>query len=411
MTDVGVPDRTREDLEPPSPGAWLGLGLLLMGLVLLGMLGGRWAVIIVVSIVVIIFMHEMGHYIAARLTGMKVTEFFLGFGPRIWSMRRGETAFGIKAIWAGAYVKVIGMSSLEELDPAEESRTYRNASYPRKLLLACAGSLMHFVMAALLFFALFAWTGAPREDNWQVGEVLAGSGAAAAGIVEGDTIVAVDGRSTSEFSSLVDNIQPRPGDDVVVAVERGGEVSDVTVAVGSEVRDGETIGIIGIRAQYPPEREGILEAAGSAVTEMPRQLGNAVEGVWGFATNFGDFIERVFTSPGEDDATVNPESRPVSLVGIVQIGADAGSSTGWASVVFLLAVLNIFLGVFNLLPVLPLDGGHIAIATYERIRSRHGKRYVADITKVMPVAYAAFLLLIFLGMGSLWLDLTSSITR
>jgi membrane-associated protease RseP (regulator of RpoE activity) len=108
---------------------------------------------------------------------------------------------------------------------------------------------------------------------------------------------------------------------------------------------------------------------------------------------------------------VNPESRPVSLVGIVQIGADAGSATGWSSVVFLLAVVNIFLGVFNLLPLLPLDGGHIAIATYERIRSRNGQRYVADITKVMPVAYTVFLLLIFLGMGSLWLDLTSSVTR
>ena len=411
MTDVGVPARTREDLEPPSPGAWLGLGLLLLGLVLLGLLGGRWAVIIVVAIVVIIFMHELGHYLAARLTGMKATEFFLGFGPRIWSIRRRDTTWGIKAIWAGAYVKVIGMSSLEEVDPAEESLTYRNASYPRKLFLASAGSLMHFAMAAVLFFALFALTGAPKEDHWQVGEVIEGSGAAAAGIVEGDTIVAVDGTSSAEFSALVGAVQPRPGEQVVATIERDGEVSDVTIDVGSAERDGETIGLIGIRAEYPPVREGILEGAGSAVTEMPRQLQNAVEGVWGFATNFGDFIERVFASPGEDDAMVNPESRPVSLVGIVQIGADAGSATGWSSVVFLLAVVNIFLGVFNLLPLLPLDGGHIAIATYERIRSRNGQRYVADITKVMPVAYTVFLLMIFLGMGSLWLDLTSSVTR
>jgi membrane-associated protease RseP (regulator of RpoE activity) len=360
---------------------------------------------------VIIFLHESGHYLAARATGMKATEFFLGFGPRIWSFRRGETRFGIKAIWAGAYVKVDGMNALEEVDPADESRTYRSATYPRKLLLASAGSLMHFALAGLLLFVLFAVTGAPREDNWRVAEVVPGSGAAAAGLEEGDSIVAIDGRSTDEFSSLVDTVRPRPGQDVVATVERDGEQSDITISVGSTERGGETIGLIGVRAEYPPVREGVLEAAGSAVTELPNQMKLAVQGVWGFVSNFGDFIERVFTPPGEDEPTENLESRPLSLVGVVQIGAESGTATGWSSVVYLLAVLNIFLGVFNLLPVLPLDGGHIAIATYERIRSRPGRRYVADITKIMPVAYAVFMLLVFLGIGSLWLDITNSVTR
>ncbi|HEY5698935.1 MAG TPA: site-2 protease family protein, partial [Acidimicrobiales bacterium] len=136
------------DQEPEGDIAGvLGLVGLVGALVALGLFGGWPILAVVVSLIVMIFMHELGHYITAKRAGMKVTEFFIGFGPRIWSFQRGETEYGVKAIPAGAYVRIIGMNSLEEVDPADESRTYRQKSYPRRMSVAVAGSAMHFLMA------------------------------------------------------------------------------------------------------------------------------------------------------------------------------------------------------------------------------------------------------------------------
>jgi membrane-associated protease RseP (regulator of RpoE activity) len=207
---------------------------------------------------------------------------------------------------------------------------------------------------------------------------------------------------------------PRAGESVPVVIERDGAVIDTVVLVEAAEVDGEVVGRLGVTQEptnIPLVKENLPEAVWHAATEVPTVIWRAVEAVGTFATNFGDFVTRVFSSPGADDATENPESRPVSLVGVVQVGAEAGDGVGMSAVVELMAVLNIFLGVFNLLPLLPLDGGHIAVATYERIRSTREHRYVVDITKVLPVTYTVFLLLVFLGVGSLWLDITSPITR
>ena len=154
--------------DTPSPTAdeaktagWIG-ALAVGGLLfLLGTVSVRMVVVVLV-IAAVVFMHELGHYITAKWTGMKATEFFLGFGPRIFSFRRGETEFGLKPILAGAYVKIIGMTNLEEVDPEDEPRTYRQQSYPRRVLVASAGSLMHFAMALLLIpsFVTNFWQGA-----------------------------------------------------------------------------------------------------------------------------------------------------------------------------------------------------------------------------------------------------------
>ena len=108
-----------------------------------------------------IMLHELGHFVMAKRAGMKVTEFFLGFGPRLWSIRRGETEYGVKAIPAGGYVRIIGMSNIEEVDPADEERTYRSKPYRHRLGVAVAGSTMHFIIAAVLLFLLYAAVGEP----------------------------------------------------------------------------------------------------------------------------------------------------------------------------------------------------------------------------------------------------------
>ncbi|HSP03638.1 MAG TPA: site-2 protease family protein, partial [Acidimicrobiales bacterium] len=135
---------------------------ILAGLVAwLGIAGGWAPLVVVFGVVVMIFLHELGHYLAAKWGGMKVTEFFIGFGPRIWSFQRGETEYGLKVIPAGAYVKVIGMNNLDEVDPADEGKTYRQASYPRRMAVAVAGSTMHFLQAILLLFVLYSFVGVP----------------------------------------------------------------------------------------------------------------------------------------------------------------------------------------------------------------------------------------------------------
>ena len=153
-----------EEVAERSTGV-VGL-LVLAGLVIfLGVRGSWSAVVIVFALVLMIFLHELGHYLTAKWAGMKVTEFFIGFGPKLWSFQRGETEYGLKAIPAGAYVKVIGMSNLDEVDPADEGRTYRSKSYPRRMSVAVAGSTMHFILAFLLICGVFIGFGTQDDPT------------------------------------------------------------------------------------------------------------------------------------------------------------------------------------------------------------------------------------------------------
>src|SRR4051812_7182948 len=126
------------------------LVLLVGGILALGFVAGWPVLVIVLAIIVMIFLHELGHYVTAKWAGMKVTEYFIGFGPRIWSFQRGETEYGVKAIPAGAYVRIIGMNSLDEVDPADEPRTYRQQPFWQRFTVAVAGSTMHFLLALIL---------------------------------------------------------------------------------------------------------------------------------------------------------------------------------------------------------------------------------------------------------------------
>src|SRR5690348_110559 len=183
MMDVG-------NIAPPDKR--ISLVLLFALVVLLGLSGGWPLLVVVFSIIVMIVLHETGHYIAAKKSGMKVTEFFLGFGPKLWSVRRGETDYGVKAIPAGAYVRIIGMHNLDDVPPEDESRTYRQQSYPKRMAVALAGSGMHFLQAIVAIFLVFTIFGAPgghlftKMNDFRIGEVENGSAAQQAGIQKGD---------------------------------------------------------------------------------------------------------------------------------------------------------------------------------------------------------------------------------
>ena len=126
-----------------------------------------------VGIIVSVFLHETGHFVTARVTGMKATQFFLGFGPRLWSFRRGETEYGVRLLPLGAFVKILGMTRMDEVPIEDEARTYRQQSYPKRMLVITAGSLMHMLIAVVLLFSVFVTKG--RPDTMPGAEVGADS--------------------------------------------------------------------------------------------------------------------------------------------------------------------------------------------------------------------------------------------
>ncbi len=381
--------------------------LLLLGWVSKAML------VVALVIAFVVFAHELGHFIAARITGMKATEFFLGFGPRLFSFRKGETEFGVKPILAGAYVKLVGMTNLDDVEPGDESRAYRRQSYPKRLLVASAGSLMHFLLATLGLLVLFSLMGEPvvREDRWEVASVMEQNSdgsitaAASSGIRPGDRIASIDAVATTQWSELVEIVRDRPGKVVQIEVIRDGTTFFVDTALGE---DSEGRGLLGIGGQKSTEliKYGPVSATQKTFTEFASMVGHSLQGIWSIVTNLGEVVDRILSPPNDPNANDNLETRPVSLVGAVQIGASDQLSGSERMQLFV--AFNIFIGVFNLLPFLPLDGGHIAIATYERIREgSSGRRHIIDTSRLLPITYAVVAFLAFFGLGAIYLDIAN----
>jgi RIP metalloprotease RseP len=466
--DVPVGGRDRRDLrETPLP-----LLVFAALLVYLGVSVSWWVVAAVLGIALMIFLHELGHYVAARRGGMKVTEFFLGFGPRLWSFTRGETTYGLKAIPLGAYVRIIGMSNLEEVPPEDEARTYRQASYPRRLAVAVAGSTMHFVQAFLLLMVVYAGLGV-STDEWRVRDLTAGSPADRAGLQVGDRVVSIGGQAVDEFSSLATVLKTQAGADTEVVVERDGaqittsvviaerfndrieaaipglesgdrlvRVNNVDTAsyagLASLVRVGDTAtfevvrrenlctvearvaelppagevtrGFLGVAPQYETERVDPVGAAGRSIGDFGRVTSAAIGGIARFfkPSNIGGFVSDTVKAPAVDDATCrslsDEENRVLSIYGFGKVASEAGRD-GVGDFLELFALFNIFIGVFNLLPTLPFDGGHVVVATYERIRSRKGRRYFVNMEKLLPITYAVAGIMVFLGVLALFRDI------
>ena len=424
-------------------GTWR-VALVTAAVVALGVLAGRGWLIIVAALFVMIFLHELGHFLTAKWTGMKVTEFFIGIGPKIWSFRRGETEYGLKAIPIAAYVRIIGMNNLDEVPPEDEPRTYRQQSYPRRLLVVSAGSLMHFAQAFVLFVVVFGIIGVPGgtslaeelggepldERSWIVGSVVEGSAAAAAGIEPGDDVVAIAGERIETFDDVGPLVSDRPGDTLPIVVEREGERVQLEATIGHRPDDPDAgfLGIGGGFPEQPPVRADPIPTVTEAGSTTVSFLGQTVTNLASFFTGgLGDFMGDVLgggATTGTDSPAVGSgsesgsggartadegdENRLVSIYGVARIGASM-TDDGMGEFLILMALVNISIGVLNLIPLLPLDGGHVAIATYERVRSIGGRRHMADVSRLLPLTYAVFLFLIMLGASSIYLDIVDPI--
>ncbi len=427
-----LPGSWRGGQSGPSPLAtlkasresWQGL-VLVAGL--LAVVSAIWGVPMLVALLLILlmlFLHEMGHYLTARWAGMKVTEFFLGFGPRLWSFRRGETVFGLKAIPFGAYVRIIGMNNLEEVPPAEESRTYRSKPYWRRMSVAVAGSTMHFLLALVLLFTFLVIGGRTESvpsSDWSVTQVANDSPAAEAGLQPGDRIVSVNGDSVATMDDLV-VVLPEPGTPVSLGILRDGDLLTRSLTLGTHPFDADR-GYLGVRSlnarESQPIEVGFVEAVPESLEEfgfLTKESAVAIGKLFS-PGGLSGFFQRVTEEPASQEVSsvsggtfsstaVEDEERVISILGVLRIFADFVSdiTENYGSLLLLFALVNIFIGVFNMIPLLPFDGGHVAIATYERLRSRRGRRYTADVSKMIPVAYAVVVVLLFVGLGALYLD-------
>lgn len=400
------------------------LVLLVGAVVSFGLIGGLSGLVVVSSFVVMLVLHELGHFVVARLSGMQVTEFFIGFGPRLWSVSRGETTYGVKAIPAGAYVRITGMSSLDEVDPAVEHRTYRQQSYPRRMAVALAGSATHFAVALALLFFVYVAVGRPDPTRWVVGQVVSGSAAASIDVRVGDRIVSVAGVETPGFEDFGVVVRGLPGRDVAVVLERDGERSRRTMTVGERLMvDGTVAGFFGVGPDRPMETLGPVGAGVEASARFVDLVGMSVDGLVGFFTPDGlaSFLtggeeSSEGSAPGMSaggggsiqvaDPGVDPadEDRLLSIYGAARLGS-AMLDDGWTTYLWFLILVNVFIGVFNLVPLLPLDGGHVAIATYERIRSVGGRRHMADAAKLIPLTWAVVTLLVAVAVVALYRDI------
>ncbi len=378
-----------------------------LGLVALAVFrpGARIPLAIVTGIILMVMLHEAGHYWAAKRSGMKVTEFFLGFGPRLWSFQRGETEYGVKALPLGGYVRIIGMNNTEEVDPADEPRTYRAGRYRNRLMVVLAGVTVNLIIAFLLFGAVLVGHGL-AAPNTTVSSVTLDSAAHVAGLQAGDKIVGIAGEKIANWDELKVAIEHRAKQDTPITVVRDGQTLELTAVIGS--RNGE--GFLGVSPASHYERVGLLDAVPKSLTTLKDVAVNTGESLGHLFSPAGvSTYSKNFTSDAPKAGSTADLERPRSLVGIVDQGSAIVDNNVWA-LLWLLGGISLILALFNLIPLPPFDGGHAAIVVYEWAASKITHRKVeADYRKLLPVAAVVLALLVTLSLSAMFLDIRQAV--
>ncbi|MQA12163.1 MAG: zinc metalloprotease [Pseudonocardiaceae bacterium] len=388
------------------------------------------------GICVSVALHEAGHMLTAKWFGMKVRRYFVGFGPRLWSFRRGETEYGVKAIPLGGFCDIAGMTAMDEVTPDEAPRAmWRYKTWKRTVVMS-AGSVTHFIIGFIVLYLMAVTMGLPNlsdkpivasvddcavsQDRVTLEQQPCGRGdpapARQGGMRAGDQVTSVAGKPVSTWTEVREALQNRRGP-TPVQVERDGQ--QVTL----------NIGVVGVQRATPNAQPNnpnnrMVEAGAIGATQLSKfqygpiaALGGAGDftgqmfaNVWEGLKRFPEKIPKVIEAIGGGERDPNT---PVSVVGASIIGGDAVEQGVWEVFLLLLAMLNFFVGVFNLLPLLPMDGGHIAVLFYERIRD--WLRRLRGLAPAGPADYtklaAVTMVVVFIGGAVVLLTVTADIVN
>lgn len=386
--------------------------------------------IFLVALLFSVMLHESGHFVAAKRFGMKCTRYFVGFGPTVWSTWRGETEYGIKAFPLGGFVKIVGMTSIDEVDPEDEPRSFRQAPGWQRLIVLAAGSFMHFVLAAVLIFGLALAIGIENDNTTQLGTVAAcvpaseqallnavpctaadaKSPAVHAGLKVGDTVTSFNGVKATNWTQLSTLIKTvKPGVPVTFTVERDGKPVTLTSKLVELKGHGSYLGIAPAAVLQRQSLLGSIKYVGTGFDQV-------VTGSVSALAKLPAAVPDLFAKNRASTAAGNVSS----VVGAARdTGQAVAAKVGWefkvAFILLLIASLNIFVGVFNLLPLLPMDGGHIAVVLWERIRAffarlrRRPDPGLVDYRKLVPLSFGVFLVLVVFGMMLILADIVNPV--
>ncbi|MGW0707006.1 M50 family metallopeptidase [Streptomyces sp. NPDC002643] len=399
-------------------------------------------VVFVLGLAFSIAWHELGHFSTAKLFGVRVPQFMVGFGPTLWSKRKGETEYGVKAIPLGGFIRMIGMippgpdgriearstspfrgmiedaraASFEEIQPGDETRMFYTRKPWKRVIVMFAGPFMNLILAVVIFVGVMMTFGAQTQtttvskvsdcvieasenrSKCQSGDEAAP--AKAAGLKPGDKIVAFNGETIDDWSDIQADIRANPGKEVTVTVERDGRTLDLTATlVKNQVSktDGEGGYVEGKYVYagwfgFTPATDIVPLSFGESVDRMGDMMENGVESLLALPGKIPALWDATF-GDGEREA-----DSPMGVVGAARVGGeiftlDIPATQQLASFLILLAGFNLSLFLFNMLPLLPLDGGHIAGALWESLRRNTAKVLRRpdpgpfDVAKLMPVAY------------------------
>jgi len=386
-------------------------------------------VIFIVALLFSVMLHETGHFVTAKKFGMKVTRYFVGFGPTLWSTWRGETEYGIKALPFGGFVKIVGMHSLDDVDdPADEPRSFRRQPAWQRIIVLCAGSFMHFLLAFLLIFGLALGIGITNQNTTQLGTIIPcvaanatqlkdgvctksdpASPAKLAGLRAGDEVTAFNGKPVSTYDQLFNAISHAPpGSKASITVSRDGKTLTLHTTLAAVPGRGAYLGIV----------ESAFQSVGPlrAVTYAGSAFGQVVTGSVKAVGALPGALPKLFSK----DRGSTAAGQVSSVVGAAEAtGAAVAANVGWqykvSFVLLLIASLNIFVGLFNMLPLLPLDGGHVAVIVWERIRAWFARLRgrpdpgLVDMTKLLPVSFSIFMVLMFFGITLVLADIVNPV--
>jgi membrane-associated protease RseP (regulator of RpoE activity) len=388
------------------------------------------------TILISVSLHEFGHLLTAKYFGMKVTRYFVGFGPTIWSFQRGETEYGLKAIPLGGFCKIVGMTPQDDdVDPEDQPRAMWRFPVWKRTIVMSAGSITHFLLAiAAAWVVAFTlglpntsypqstadqlaqkpyitvaectWVNVPSDANAACTPGTDGAFAGpayAAGLRDGDLITKVGTAAVTNYGQLTDAIRSRQAGPVTFEYQRDGVTSTATVdlTLGNRKPVADDDGAVTSVAVA-----GIAWDTSSVAAMIKYNPASAVPATFNYSWFL---VENTFSALGRIPAKVpalwhsltgserDPDT-PISVVGASRLGGEA-IEHGVPELFFNIFIsLNVFIGIFNLLPLLPVDGGHIAISWFERARSwlyarlRRPDPGRVDYYKLMPITYAVILI-------------------